>query len=105
MRSFPVPLSPVISTERLAPATRSNLMRTSLIAAVCPKMMDSGGSGCELAAPSKLTLAKDDIVAFSLGKTISSVLASDSQVHFNDQPWQCCKSLHNILVINTKQYA
>src|SRR5271165_1904214 len=105
MMSFPVPLSPVISTERLAPATRSNLMRTSRIAAVCPKMMDSGGRDCEFAAPSKLTLAKEDIVALSRGQTIPSVFRSDNQLHFNDQPWQYCKSLRNIPLINTKQYA
>jgi len=61
--SFPVPLSPVISIDRLAVATRSSFWRTSRIAVVCPKITDSGGKPCSLSVPSMLVLAINDIEA------------------------------------------
>src|ERR1700757_487835 len=43
MMSFPVPLSPWISTGTFAPANFVNRSRTACIASVCPKIIDSGG--------------------------------------------------------------
>ncbi len=51
MMSFPVPLSPVINIDRFAAATRSSFWRTSRIAAVCPKITDSGGNSLRRDCP------------------------------------------------------
>src|SRR5450755_1553573 len=49
MMSFPVPLSPWMSTGTLAPANLIRRSRTASMLSVCPKTIDSGGispKGC-----------------------------------------------------------